>query len=103
MISSSAIFILGRWPRKSLYLFQLKQENSQRIYCHIKNLSLNTADGRVEFARILYNLLCMDVDQEQNNEMKHAIRLLNDKVEVRRLKMHTKDATKNPSRKRAHR
>ncbi|KAI0291879.1 hypothetical protein BC826DRAFT_466259 [Russula brevipes] len=95
---------LGRWPCRSLYhtLFQLKQENSQRVYYHMRNLSLslNTADGRIEFARILYNLLCVDVDQEQNNEMKHAIRLLNDKVEVRGLKMHTKDATKNTSRKR---
>jgi hypothetical protein len=53
---------------------------------------LNTADGRVKFARILYNILCVDVDQEQNNEMEHAIRLLKDKVDARRLKsMHTKD------------
>jgi hypothetical protein len=67
-------------------------------------LSLNDSVGRVEFVRHLYNLLCIEVDQDQDRDTDSAVRELNKKIKSLPMKsMYTKQATAGKTgRKRAH-
>jgi hypothetical protein len=61
---------------------------------------LNQPSGRVEFIRHFYNLLSANSDEEANTST--TIAELNRKIANRNMmSMHTKEATKNNSRKRA--
>jgi hypothetical protein len=76
--------------------------NCRRFITTSSKLSLNDAPRHIEFACILYNLLCVDINKGQNDDMSSAVCLLNVKVRARGLKsMHTNDATKKVGRKRA--
>jgi hypothetical protein len=53
---------------------------------------LNDLVGHVEFARHLYNLLCVELDRDQDRDTKLAIAELHRRIEDPRLKsMHTQD------------
>jgi hypothetical protein len=67
-------------------------------------LSLNDSVGRIEFVRYLYNLLCIEVDQDQDRDTNSAVSELNAKIKRLPMKsMYTKQATAGKAgRKRAH-
>jgi hypothetical protein len=63
---------------------------------------LNDSVGRVKFARHLYNLLCVELDQEQEQDVKDAIDKLHRRIKSSRMKsMYTRDMTSATGRKRA--
>ena len=67
-------------------------------------MSLDDSVGRVEFVRHLYNLLCIEVDQDQDRDTDSAVRGLNKKIKSLPMKsMYTKQAIAGKTgRKRAH-
>ncbi|KAI0286359.1 kinase-like domain-containing protein [Russula brevipes] len=90
-----ANFIWDNGGASRYILFQ--QQN--KVYYHEITFSLNSPDGRVRFARHLYNLLFKKLDEGQNRNADNDIRVLNEMVQKLNLKsMHTKDAA---GRKRA--
>ncbi|KAI0291834.1 hypothetical protein BC826DRAFT_464934 [Russula brevipes] len=91
-----AIFVWDDGDASRYTLFQHSQHN--QVYYHTKDFSLNVPSHRVEFARILYNLLGEDISEEQNKDMKHVMAQLKKEVEARGLKsMHTEDPKNNNS------
>src|SRR5258707_12141471 len=65
-------------------------------------LSLNGRASRIEFARHLYNLLCVELNGNQDQATRFAIDELNRRIENLPLKsMYTGDVTCNNGRRRA--
>ncbi len=63
---------------------------------------MNDSVGRVKMARHLYNLLCIELDQEQEQDAKDAIDKLHRRIKSSRMKsMYTRDVTSATGRKRA--
>jgi hypothetical protein len=78
------------------------EAQSLQVYYNVFRLSLTDDEGRVKFARCLYNLFYMKSDQDQDAIAKWAVFELNNMVERSGLKsLNTQSSNRRGSRKRA--
>ncbi|KAF8441765.1 kinase-like domain-containing protein [Boletus edulis BED1] len=94
-----AVFIWDNGTATRYTLFQ--NQNDDMVYYKKLRLSLDDADGRAEFARYLYNLLSVELDDDQDSTERGAIRELHTRINDRHLKsFYTKNPTSHGNRKR---